>query len=134
MQDRIEELEYIKSNLGRSPGSLSVANDADDNGVDPRVLHDEIRRRSIVYLKEAQRLANERRTSLARVATFDEPIPEKNVETSSVYDNDNESSFSFDQRSETTVDSADLSEYDELPASKNGFSFLAGQCSFTHSF
>ncbi|CAF4052694.1 unnamed protein product, partial [Adineta steineri] len=118
MQDRIDELEYIKNNLGCSPGSSLHT---DENGIDylPEDSHrinDDIRRRSVLYSHEAQRLANERRTSLARTTTFDEIIPKQNIEeTSPVFDNDDQSSFNFDQRSDKIDDIADLSDLDENP-------------------
>lgn len=124
MQEQIEELEYIKSNLRRSPTTSILANETDENEtdgsvIDPRFRDNEARRRSALYLQEAQRLANERRTSLARTTTLNESIPENSLETSSVYDNDsdNESLFDFDQRSDETIEPANLSDVDEVPAS-----------------
>ncbi|CAF0764515.1 unnamed protein product [Adineta steineri] len=118
MQDRIDELEYIKNNLGCSPGS-SLHTDENGIGYSPEDSHrinDDIRRRSVLYSHEAQRLANERRTSLARTTTFDEIIPKQNIEDiSPVFDNDDQSSFNFDQRSDKIDDIADLSDLDENP-------------------
>ncbi|UJR30898.1 hypothetical protein I4U23_018408 [Adineta vaga] len=127
MQERIDELEYIKNNLGCSPSSSLLLNEMEDNRTDtsainPRLFDNEVRRKSVLYLQEAQRLANERRTSLARTASFNESRPENFIETSSVYDNvsdnddDNESSFNFDQRSDDTIETANLSDFDEIPS------------------
>ena len=124
MQEQIEELEYIKNNLRRSPTTSILTNETDENGIDgfvinPHLHNSEARRRSVLYLQEAQRLANERRTSLARTATLNESIPENSLETSSIYDNDsdNESLFDFDRRSDETIEPANLSDVDEVPAS-----------------
>ncbi|CAF1654662.1 unnamed protein product, partial [Adineta ricciae] len=85
MQEQIEELEYIKNNLRRSPTTSILANETDENGIDgfvidPHLRNNEARRRSALYLQEAQRLANERRTSLARTTTLNESIPENSLE------------------------------------------------------
>jgi len=120
MQDRIEELEYIKSNIGCNPGSSLHANDIDENGedyttIDPRIMNDEVRRKSVLFLHQAQRLANERRASLARATTLDESILKTIKETSYFSDNDDHNSFNFDQRSEETDDTASLNDLDEIP-------------------
>ncbi len=117
MQDQIEELEYIKNNMPASSNSSLLSNETEENEtdhskIDHRPNHTEIRRRSLLFLHEAQRLANERRASLARSTTIDTPIPDKNENTS---DHDDHRSFSFDQRSEETSDTANLNDLNEHP-------------------
>jgi hypothetical protein len=122
MQDRIEELEYIKNNMDFSSNSSLLSNEADENGMNPSTVnhsnnYDAIRRESLLFLHQAQRLANERRASLARTATIDASIPKEIKKTSNLSDNDDHSSFNFDQRSEETNDTANLNDLIELPPS-----------------
>jgi hypothetical protein len=122
MQDRIEELEYIKNNMDFSSNSSLLSNEADENGMNPSTVnhsnnYDAIRRESLLFLHQAQRLANERRASLARTATIDASIPKEIKKISNLSDNDDHSSFNFDQRSEETNDTANLNDLIELPPS-----------------
>jgi len=122
MQDKIEELEYIKNNMDFSSNSSLLSNEADENGMNPSTVnrpnnYDAIRRESLLFLHQAQRLADERRASLAQTATIDASIPKEIKKTSNLSDNDDHSSFNFDQRSEETNDTANLNDLIELPPS-----------------
>jgi hypothetical protein len=123
MQDQIEELEYIKNNMIASSNSSLMSNETDDVEMDlPKVEHrpnyTELRRKSLLFLHEAQRLADERRASLARTTTIDIPISDKSEDTS---DHEKDQSFSFDQRSEETSDTANLNDFKENPSTSEYF-------------
>jgi len=129
MQDKIEELEYIKNNMDFSSNSSLLSNENDENGMNPSTEnrptdYDTIRRESLLFLHQAQRLANERRASLAQTATMDTSILKKIKKTPDLSDNDDHSSFNFDQRSEESIDTANLKDLDELPPSEYLFFFL----------
>ena len=99
MQDQIEELEYIKNNMTFSSNSSLFSNETDENN---RPNYDRIRRESLLFLHEAQRLANQRRASLAQTMS---------VEKSPENDDDDDQIFNFEQRSEETNDTANLSDF-----------------------
>jgi hypothetical protein len=63
-------------------------------------------------LHEAQRLADERRASLARATTIDETISDKDEDAS---DHEKEQTFNFDQRSEEAADAANINDFKENP-------------------
>jgi hypothetical protein len=120
MQDRIEELEYIKNNMDCSSSSSLLSNETEENRMDSsianrRTNYGKLRRNSLLFLHEAERLANERRASLARATTLDESILKTIKETSYLSDNDDHNSFNFDQRSEETANTANLKDLDEIP-------------------
>lgn len=111
MQDQIEELEYIKNNIGCSPKVSLLSNEVDENNPESskfnrRTSYDDLYRQSFAYLTEAKRLANERRASLARTSTIDDSIHES--------DDDDENSLSFDQRSIESTDTANINDFNEV--------------------
>jgi gamma-glutamylcysteine synthetase len=119
MQDQIEELEYIKNNIDCGSSSSLVLNGTDENGMDPSVAnrgtnYDEMRRKSVLFLHEAQRLANERRASQLRQTTMDASISNHLEKISDSSENDDHNSFNFDQRSEETIDTANLNDLNEI--------------------
>jgi hypothetical protein len=121
MQEQIEELEYIKQNIGYGSSSSLLSNETDENGTDfsipdRRTNYDDMRRKSLLFLHEAHRLANERRTSLARTTTINTSIPKIDEKTTDLSDNDEHNSFNFDQRSEETADTANLNDVNEIPS------------------
>lgn len=118
MQDQIEELEYIKNNIDYSSCSSLLSNETDDNGMDYPLMNrqmsrDEMRRESILFLQEAQRLANERRASLARTSALDVLTPKTIERLTELSDHEDHSSFNFDQRSEESLDTANLNDLNE---------------------
>ncbi|CAF0776176.1 unnamed protein product [Didymodactylos carnosus] len=118
MQEKIAELEYIRENLGCSPHSL-----LNRYNVIEHQQENDIRRKSVLFLYEAQRLANKRRQLLGRSntvaetnCTVSENDLKQNNESSSVKDRvlnktakllkkestiDNDGDFLFEQRSDT---------------------------------
>jgi hypothetical protein len=120
MQDRIEELEYIKNNIGCSPSSSLLSMETDENGMDQlsldnRSSYDDIRRKSLLFLHEAQRLANERRVSLAQPPAVDETILKNTTNDSHLSDNEDHSTFSFDQRSDEEEEEDNTANLHEDP-------------------
>lgn len=118
MQDQIEELEYIKNNMDFSSCSSLLSNETDENGMDAPLINrqntrDGMRRESLFFLQEANRLANERRASLARTATIDALTPKTIERLTELSDHDDHSSFNFDQRSEESIDTANLNDQNE---------------------
>jgi hypothetical protein len=119
VQDQIEELEYIKNNIDCGSSSSLLLNGTDENGMDPPVVnrgtnYDEMRRKSVLFLHEAQRLANERRASRVRQTTMDASISNHLEKISDSSENDDHNSFNFDQRSEETTDTANLNDLNDL--------------------
>ena len=122
MQEQIEELEYIKSNLSHSSNGSLLSNEVDENTMDSggpadlRRDYDALRRKSVLFLHEAHRLANERRAGLARTAAIDETRSKRtNYESSlsSPDSDDNEAdqtAFNFDHRSEDDEEVVNLTE------------------------
>ena len=116
MQDRIEELEYIKNNMEFSSNPSLFSNETEENPMDFSLVnsqtnYDRMRRESLMFLHEAQRLANERRASLARLPTGDVSTSESTEKISDVSENDEHNTFNFDQRSEEPNDAADLNDF-----------------------
>ena len=121
MQDQIEELEYIKNNIHCTPNTPSCPiaiekKDTDLSKLNRRTSYDDLYRQSLLFLQEANRLANERRTSLVRSATLDETKPEKIKNRSHKSDEDDERSMTFDQRSQASIDAAHIPDLDEIPS------------------
>jgi len=121
MQDQIEELEYIKNNMDCSSSSSLLSNETEENRMDSsianrRTNYGELRRNSLLFLHEAERLANERRASLAQTTTVHTSIPENLEKISDLSDSDDHKSFNFDQRSVETIDTANLNDLNEVPS------------------
>jgi hypothetical protein len=121
MQDRIEELEYIKNNMDCSSSSSLLSNETEENRMDSsianrRTNYGELHRNSLLFLHEAERLANERRASLAQTTTVHTSIPENLEKISDLSDSDDHKSFNFDQRSVETIDTANLNDLNEVPS------------------
>ena len=137
MQDQIEELEYIKNNMIDSSNSSLPSLETDENENDLAMSD---RRKSLMFIYEAQRLANERRASLARAVTTDELTSKENdrrriglvraatIDQSTPTPKKNRSdlhelhSFNFDQRSEVSSDRGNLDELNESPSHGQYFS------------
>ncbi|CAF2922643.1 unnamed protein product [Rotaria sp. Silwood2] len=118
MQDRIEELECIKNNIGCSSCSSLVSNETDENAIDISKLdyptsYEELYRQSLLYLQEAQRLTNEHSVNLAQTTNAD---TKNTKDTSDMSDEDDHHSFNFDQRSEETLDTAHLNDLNAIPS------------------
>lgn len=111
MQDRIEELEYIKTNMTLGSNSSLFSNETDEN---TPMNYDQLRRESLLFLHEAQRLANERRTSLAQLASLTQ---ESDEETTDTLEDNEPQTFTFDQRSEETNETANLTDFQPVPPS-----------------
>ncbi|CAF4185381.1 unnamed protein product [Rotaria socialis] len=121
MQDQIEELEYIKNNIQCTPNFPSFPNavetkDTDLSKLNRQTSYDDLCRQRLTFLQEANRLANERRASLVQSATLDETIPEKIKNESHKRDEDDERSIIFDQRSQGSIDTAHINDFDEFPS------------------
>jgi hypothetical protein len=118
MQEQIDELEYIKSNLTFGSSVSLPSNEIDDNTmdmpttIDYRTDQNKNRRKRLTFLHEAQRLANERRTSLAHIESLDEHTTDNGSDQtqSSSDDHAQQSSFNFDQRSEDDTDAGNLDD------------------------
>ncbi|CAF2499250.1 unnamed protein product [Rotaria sp. Silwood2] len=118
MQDRIEELECIKNNIGCSSCSSLVSNETDENAIDISKLdyptsYEKLYRQSLLYLQEAQRLTNEHSVNLAQTTNAD---TKNTKDTSDMSDEDDHHSFNFDQRSEETLDTAHLNDLNAIPS------------------
>ena len=120
MQDQLEELEYIKNNMTYSSNSSLPSNEIEEQAAetllnsDRRNSPDAQRRKRLLFLHEAQRLAKERRTSLAQTPTSEEKASSKPIKPVAPFSLDEEDeptdSFNFDQRSEENTDTANLKE------------------------
>lgn len=120
MQDQLEELEYIKNNMTYSSNSSLPSNEVEEQAAetllnsDRRNSPDAQRRKRLLFLHEAQRLAKERRTSLAQTPSSEERASSKSIKPAASYSLDEEDeptdSFNFDQRSEEDIDTANLKE------------------------
>ena len=113
-----------------SSHSSLPSNETDENEVDFATMG---RRKSLLFLYEAQRLANERRASLARAVTTDESTSKDTdrraslVRAATIGESTpklkEHRTFNFDQRSEETSDVANLDELNESPLTGQYHSF-----------
>ena len=124
MQEQLEELEYIKNNMTYSSNSSLPSNETEEQAAETlpntarRHSPDAQRRKRLLFLHEAQRLVEERRTSLAQTPTSEEKVskrfkplvPVSFEEEEEEEDDEQTDSFNFDQRSEEDKDTANLQE------------------------